>query len=93
MITCHIAELGRNGSLSNGRTNGQGSGSDSYSGAHGECDNDGAITMILLCGYGSGKGVNACGSQDGVKAEFLEGGSQTDSSIKAGGVQFVNNQM
>ena len=93
MITCHIAELGRNGSLSNGRTNGQGSGGDSYSGTDGQGHDDGAVAEVLLCWYGSRKGVNACRSWDGVEAEFLEGGSQTNGSIKAGGVQFVNNQM
>ena len=37
--------------------------------------------------------MSACSSWNGVETEFLECGSQTDRSIKAGGIQVMNDQV
>ena len=88
-----IGELCYQSGVSNGRTYGNGDSCDADGIADGECDNDGAIAEVLRCRDGTRKGMNASGGWNGIETEFLECRSQTDGSVKTGGVQIMNDKV
>ena len=93
MISFHITELCLYADISGRWTYRQVGRVDGYGGTNGEGYHDRAVALVLRCRDSSGEDMNACGSWDGVEAEFLESTPQADGSIKARGVQFMNNQV